>query len=190
MHTDLLDGKEWLIKNGYATPDKVAIFGGSYGGYATLVGLTFTPEAFCCGIDVVGPSNLVTLLQTVPPYWIPLKLQFDIRVGNLETEKELLEARSPFFKADKIIKPLLIAQGAHDPRVKQAESDQIVAAMCRNHKDVEYLLFPDEGHGFARPENNLKFIAAAEQFLGKYLGGRVVPPKPEEEWKGLLKGCP
>jgi dipeptidyl aminopeptidase/acylaminoacyl peptidase len=187
MHNDLLDGKEWLIRQGYADPHKVAIVGGSYGGYATLVGLAFTPEAFCCGIDIVGPSNLITLLQTLPPYWKPLRAIMDIRVGKLETEEEFLKSRSPLFKADQIKKPLLIAQGANDPRVKQAESDQIVAAMRQKQLPVEYLLFADEGHGFARPENRLKFYAAAEAFLAKYLGGRHEPASAEENWESLKR---
>ena len=170
MQNDLIDAKRWLIKQGYANPEKVAIYGGSYGGYATLVGLTFTPTEFCCGVDIVGPSNLVSLLQTIPPYWGPMKSQFDVRVGKLETEKEFLESKSPLFKANDIVRPLLIAQGANDPRVKQAESDQIVAIMRKNNKPVDYMLFQDEGHGFVRPENRLKFYAEAEQFLGKYLG--------------------
>ena len=169
MHTDLLDGKAWMIDQGYTDPRKVAIFGGSYGGYATLVGLAFTPDAFCCGVDIVGPSNLVTLLETVPPYWGPMKSIFTIRLGSLETDKAFLESISPLFKANQIIRPLLIAQGANDPRVKQAESDQIVEVMRKEGKPVEYLLFPDEGHGFKRPENKIKFISAAEEFLDKYL---------------------
>ncbi len=187
MHQDLLDGKEWVIKQGYADPQKVAIFGGSYGGYATLVGLTFTPEEFCCGVDIVGPSNLITLLQTLPSYWIPLKASMDLRIGKLETDQEFLKSRSPLFKADQIKKPLLIAQGANDPRVKQSESDQIVNAMRENKLSVEYLLFTDEGHGFARPENRLKFYAAAEAFLAKYLGGRHEPPSAEENWESLKR---
>ena len=187
MHTDLLDGKEWLLKKGYADPHKVAIFGGSYGGYATLVGLAFTPDAFCCGVDIVGPSNLMTLMQTIPPYWIPLKASMDLRVGKLETEPEFLKSCSPLFKADQIKKPLLIAQGANDPRVKQAESDQIVAAMRKNQLPVEYLLFADEGHGFVRPENRLKFYAAAEAFLAKYMGGRHELPTSEENWESLKR---
>ncbi len=172
MHTDLLDGKAWMIQEGFADPDKVAIYGGSYGGYATLVGLTFTPEEFCCGVDIVGPSNLITLLQTLPPYWNPAKAEMDLRVGNLDTDKDFLQGISPLFRAQNITKPLLIAQGAHDPRVKQAESDQIVEAMRQNGLPVEYMLFEDEGHGFARPENRLKFYAHAEAFLALYLGGR------------------
>ncbi len=187
MHNDLLDGKEWMIRQGYADPQKVAIYGGSYGGYATLVGLTFTPDAFCCGVDVVGPSNLITLLQTFPPYWKPLKASMDLRIGKLETEEDFLKSRSPLFKADQIKKPLLIGQGANDPRVKQAESDQIVAAMRDKKLPVDYLLFADEGHGFARPENRLKFYAAAEDFLSRYLGGRREPPTAGENWDSLKR---
>lgn len=187
MHTDLLDGKEWLVRQGYADPEKVAIYGGSYGGYATLVGLTFTPDEFCCGVDVVGPSNIITLLKTFPPYWMPLKAKSDLRIGKLETEEEFLKSRSPLFKADAIKKPLLIAQGANDPRVKQAESDQIVAAMREKKLPVDYLLFLDEGHGFSRPENRLKFNAATEAFFAKYLGGRHEAPLPEENWESLMR---
>ncbi|MBS4164464.1 Dipeptidyl aminopeptidase BIII [Candidatus Protochlamydia amoebophila] len=187
MHTDLLDAKQWMIDQGYVDPHKVAIYGGSYGGYATLVGLTFTPDEFCCGVDIVGPSNLVTLLQTLPPYWAPLKAKMELRLGNLDTDAEFLKACSPLFKVDQIKKPLLIAQGANDPRVKQSESDQIVKAMREKNLPVEYLLFPDEGHGFARPENRLKFAAAAEDFLVKYLGGRSEPASSAEDWKTLRK---
>lgn len=187
MHTDLLDGKKWMIEKGYADPGKVAIYGGSYGGYAALVGLAFTPDEFCCGVDIVGPSNLVTLLQTVPPYWGPVKVRMERRMGSLETEQEFLKSRSPLYKAEFIKKPLLIGQGANDPRVKQAESDQIVAAMRDNQLPVEYLLFSDEGHGFARPENRLKFFAAAEEFLSKYLGGACEPPTAEESWESLKR---
>lgn len=187
MHDDLIDGKSWAIQQGYADPNKVCIYGGSYGGYATLVGLTFTPNEFACGVDVVGPSNLVTLIKSIPPYWAPLKSVFDRRLGKVETEEEFLKSRSPLFKADQIKVPLLIAQGANDPRVKQAESDQIVAAMRKNGKPVEYVVFPDEGHGFARPENRLKFYAAAEEFLAKYLEGRAEPPSEAETWTTLRK---
>ena len=186
MHTDLLDGKAWAIANGYADPEKVAIMGGSYGGYATLAGLAFTPEEFVCGVDIVGPSNLMTLLQTIPPYWSTLVATFYKRMGRMD-EPEFLKSRSPLFSAGQITKPLLIAQGANDPRVKQAESDQIVDAMRERGLPVEYLVFPDEGHGFARPENNLKFTAAAENFLALYLGGRSEPPSPQESSDGLLR---
>ena len=172
MHTDLLDGKQWAIRQGYADPKRVAIMGGSYGGYATLAGLTFTPDEFVCGVDIVGPSNLNTLLASIPPYWEPIKAQLLKRMGDTE---EFLSERSPLFKADQITKPLLIAQGANDPRVKIAESDQIVEAMRKADKPVEYIVFPDEGHGFNRPENTLYFVAKAEAFLAKYLGGRAEP---------------
>lgn len=175
MHDDLLDAVEWLVQQEIADPAKVAIMGGSYGGYATLVGLTFTPEVFAVGVDIVGPSNLITLMQSIPPYWEPLKAQFYHRVGNLETEAEFLKSRSPLFFCDQIQKPLLIGQGANDPRVKQAESDQIAEAMRSSGKPVEYVLYTDEGHGFARPENRLHFYATAEEFLAKYLGGRCEP---------------
>jgi len=187
MHDDLIDGKNWAVQQGYADPKKICIYGGSYGGYATLVGVTFTPDDFTCGVDIVGPSNIVTLIASIPPYWAPLKAVFDKRVGHIEKDKEFLESRSPLFKAGQIKVPLLIAQGANDPRVKQAESDQIVAAMRKNNKPVEYIVFPDEGHGFARPENRLKFYAAAEAFLGKYLSGRVEPPSDGEQWAALKK---
>jgi len=180
MHTDLLDGKNWVVAQGSADPKKICIMGGSYGGYATLVGVTFTPDAFSCGVDIVGPSNLVTLIHSIPPYWIPVKAIFDKRLGKVETEEEFLKSRSPLFRAGDIQVPLLIGQGANDPRVNQKESDQIVAAMRKNNKAVEYIVFPDEGHGFARPENRMAFFAAAEQFLAKYLGGRAELPSDAE----------
>ena len=187
MHQDLLDGKEWAISHHYADPSRIAIFGGSYGGYATLVALTFTPEAFTCGIDVVGPSNLITLLQSIPPYWSTVMSQFIQRVGDPQTEQEKLIACSPLFKASSITKPLLIAQGANDPRVKQAESDQIVSVMRSNKLAVDYLLFPDEGHGFARPQNRLRFIAAMEAFLAKHMGSLCEAPSDEESWVAFEK---
>jgi len=175
MHQDLLDAVDWAAAQGIADRDKVAILGGSYGGYATLAGLAFTPEAFACGVDIVGPSNLETLLETIPPYWEPVKRQFHDRMGNPETPegKKLLQERSPIHKASAIRRPLLIGQGANDPRVKQAESDQIVAAMQGHNIPVTYVLFPDEGHGFHRPENNIAFNAIAENFLAECLGGRA-----------------
>ncbi|MEG4634528.1 S9 family peptidase [Microcoleus sp. AR_TQ3_B6] len=175
MHDDLLDGVNWLVETGISQPDKIAIMGGSYGGYAALVGLTFSPDVFACAVDIVGPSNLITLLQSIPPYWEPLKANMYHRVGNLETEPEFLKSISPLFFVDRIQKPLLIAQGANDPRVKEAESEQIVNAMKQAGKPVEYVLYTDEGHGFARPENRLHFYAIAEEFLAKYLGGRFEP---------------
>lgn len=172
MHNDLVDAVHWAVEQGIADPKKVAIYGGSYGGYAALVGATFTPDLFCCAVDIVGPSNLLTLIRTIPPYWATFLATFHKRVGNPETEEEFLKSRSPLFKADQIKIPMLIAQGANDPRVKQAESEQIVAAMKSKGIDYEYVLFPDEGHGFAKPENRLKFYAAAEKFLAQHLGGR------------------
>ena len=171
MHDDLIDACKWAVKEGYADEKRIAIFGGSYGGYAALVGATFTPEFFRCAVDIVGPSNLVTLLKSIPPYWAPMKKTFALRVGDVDKEEAFLKSRSPLFKVDRIKIPLLIAQGANDPRVKQAESEQIVAAMRKAGKEVEYVLFADEGHGFARPENRLKFYAAAEKFLARHLGG-------------------
>jgi dipeptidyl aminopeptidase/acylaminoacyl peptidase len=172
MHNDLVDGVHWAIDQGIADPKKVAIYGGSYGGFAALVGATFTPDLFCCAVDIVGPSNLITFIRTIPPYWAPLVQVFHQRVGNPDTEEEFLKARSPLFKVDQIKIPMLIAQGANDPRVKQAESEQIVEAMKNKGIDFEYMLFPDEGHGFAKPENRLRFYATAEKFLAKHLGGR------------------
>jgi dipeptidyl aminopeptidase/acylaminoacyl peptidase len=172
MHDDLVDAIGWAVENGIADPQRVAIYGGSYGGYAALVGATFTPDLFRCAVDFVGPSNLITLIRSIPPYWKTLVAVFHERVGNPETEKEFLESRSPLFRVGQIKIPMLIAQGANDPRVKRAESEQIVAAMEEKGIDHEYLLFPDEGHGFAKPENRLKFYAAAERFLAKHLGGR------------------
>ncbi|HEV3145423.1 MAG TPA: S9 family peptidase [Gemmataceae bacterium] len=177
MHDDLIDAVDWAIKEKIALPDKVAIFGGSYGGYATLVGMTFTPEKFACGVDIVGPSNLVTLLNTIPPYWAPAIQLFKDRVGDHTTTegKKFLAERSPLTYVAKIRRPLLIGQGANDPRVKQAESDQIVKAMQEHKIPVTYVLFPDEGHGFHRPENALAFNAVAEAFLAQHLGGRYEP---------------
>jgi dipeptidyl aminopeptidase/acylaminoacyl peptidase len=172
MHNDLVDAVHWAIDRGIADPKKVAIYGGSYGGYAALAGATFTPDLFCCAVDIVGPSNLITLIKTIPPYWSTFLATFHKRVGNPDTEEEFLKSRSPLFKADQIKIPMLIAQGANDPRVKQAESEQIVEAMKNNGVDYEYMLFPDEGHGFAKPENRIKFYAAAEKFLAQHLGGR------------------
>ena len=177
MHDDLIDVVDWAVKGGVTSVDKVAIMGGSYGGYATLAGLTFTPDTFACGVDIVGPSNLETLLKTIPPYWEAGKVQFYKRMGDPTTAEgvALLKARSPLYKADAIRKPLLIGQGANDPRVNQAESQQIVDAMKAKGIPVTYVLFPDEGHGFARPENNIAFNAVTENFLAKCLGGRAEP---------------
>jgi dipeptidyl aminopeptidase/acylaminoacyl peptidase len=176
-HDDLVDAVGWAVAQKIAEKDKVAIFGGSYGGYATLVGLTFTPDTFACGVDIVGPSNLVTLLQSIPPYWESEIEQFTKRIGDHRTEdgKKFLASRSPLTFADRIKKPLLIGQGANDPRVKQAESDQIVKKMADKGIPVTYVVYPDEGHGFARPENRTSFNAVADVFLAQCLGGPYEP---------------
>jgi len=178
MHDDLIDAVDWAVKSGITTKDNVAIYGGSYGGYATLVGMTFTPDIFACGVDIVGPSNLVTLIESFPAYWQPfLEATWYKRVGDPRTEegrKDLL-ARSPLTKVDQIRKPLLIAQGANDPRVTKLESDQLAAAMKERNIPVTYVLYPDEGHGFAEPENRISFYAVSEAFLSKCLGGRFEP---------------
>ncbi|HOU41361.1 MAG TPA: S9 family peptidase, partial [Promineifilum sp.] len=174
---DQQDGVQWAIAQGIADPARVAVMGGSFGGFSTLAGLTFYPEVFACRVDIVGPSNLITLLETIPPYWQPMIELFTTRVGDHRTEagRALLRAHSPLTYVDRIVRPLLIAQGANDPRVKQAESDQIVSAMQARGIPVAYALYPDEGHGFARPENNLSFAALAEAFLARCLGGRAEP---------------
>jgi dipeptidyl aminopeptidase/acylaminoacyl peptidase len=172
MHDDLVDAVGYIVDQGWADRSRVAIYGGSYGGYAALVGAAFTPDVFCCAVDIVGPSNLKTLLETIPPYWAPMIAQLYRRVGNPATDEEFLWSRSPLSRARDITIPLLIAQGANDPRVKQAESEQIVAALTEAGIDHEYMLFPDEGHGFAKPQNRIKFYTTAERFLAKYLGGR------------------
>ncbi|MGQ9597599.1 MAG: alpha/beta hydrolase family protein [Thermoproteota archaeon] len=177
MHDDLIDAVDWTIQAGIADPHRIAIMGGSYGGYATLVGMTFTPEKFTCGVDIVGPSNLVTLLETIPPYWEPEIALFVTRVGDYKSEegRAFLTSRSPLTYAHRICRPLLIGQGANDPRVKKTESDQIVRAMKEKNIPVTYVVYSDEGHGFARPENRLSFNAVAEAFLARYLGGRCEP---------------
>jgi len=185
MHDDLIDAVKWSIKKGFADKNKIAIMGGSYGGYATLVGATFTPDVFCCGVDIVGPSNIMTLIKSIPPYWAPLLSVFKHRLGDWEKNPEYIKSISPLFKVDKIKIPLLIGQGKNDPRVKVQEALQIVDAMKKNGKEVVYIEFPDEGHGFARPENRKAFNAAVEKFLADQLGGRSEPPSPEE--KNLLK---
>jgi len=182
MHDDLIDAVNWTVKQGIADPKKIAIFGGSYGGYAALAGVTFTPEVFACAVDIVGPSNLRTLVSSFPPYWRPMRAVWDVRMGNIDDPKdaELIKSASPLFRADKIVRPLLIGQGANDPRVTQAESEQIVSAIDKNGGKVTYILYPDEGHGFARPENRIDFNARAEAFLANCLGGRVEPMTGEK----------
>ncbi|MFV9873911.1 MAG: prolyl oligopeptidase family serine peptidase [Rickettsia conorii subsp. raoultii] len=175
MHTDLIDGVNWAIKNNIVDSDKVCIMGGSYGGYATLVGLTMTPDVFACGVDVVGMSNLLTHVQSKAPYMTPLLSIYKTRIGpwDTEEEKEFLRQRSPINFVDNIKKPLFIAQGVHDVRVVQAESEQIVNSMQTKHIPVVYALYKDEGHGFAKPGNRISYYALAEQFLAKILKGRT-----------------
>jgi dienelactone hydrolase len=178
MQDDLTDAVEHVIAQGWVDRARVGIYGGSYGGYAVLAGAAFTPDLYRCGVDIVGPSNLVTLIESFPPYWAPiLELSWYPRVGDprKEVDRKDLLARSPITRVDAIRKPLLIGQGANDPRVTQKESDQIVAAMKAKSIPVTYVLYPDEGHGFARPENRISFFAISEGFLSKCLGGRYQP---------------
>ncbi len=179
MQSDLTDGVKWTVDQGIADPKRVAIFGGSYGGYAALAGAAFTPDLYRCSIDECGPSNLFTLLASIPPYWAVMRSIFDTRVGNPDNpkDKELLTAASPLFSADKIKVPMLIGQGANDPRVKQAEAEQIVGAIAKHRGNAVYALYTDEGHGFVRPENRLDFTARMEKFLADNLGGRYEPMK-------------
>lgn len=170
MQDDITDGVEWLIAQGIADPERVAIYGGSYGGYATLAGMTFTPHLYACGVDYVGVSNLFTFMKTIPPYWKPyLEMMYEM-VGNPDTDRELLEATSPVFHVDKIKAPLFIAQGAKDPRVNKAESDQIVDALKVSGIEVPYMVKDNEGHGFSNEENRFAFYLAMEEFLGRHLG--------------------
>jgi len=172
MQNDLTDAVNWAVDKGIADSKRIAIFGASYGGYAALAGAAFTPDLFVCAVDAFGPSNLVSFLNSVPPYWRPMKNMFRVRVGDLEKEEDMLKERSPLFSADNIKIPMLIVQGANDVRVKKEESEQIVEALKKKGIDVRYLLFPDEGHGFMKPENRLKFYSIAEDFLKLYLQKR------------------
>ena len=187
MHDDLIDAVNWAVEQGIAERDKVAIMGGSYGGYATLVGLTFTPDVFACGVDIVGPSSLVTLMENVPDYWAPFMPVMKIRVGDVDTDegKAALLKCSPLSIVDKIERPLLIGQGANDPRVTQLEADQIVEAMTAKKIPVTYVLYPDEGHGFSGEQNRMSFNAVTEAFLAKHLGGRFEPIGDDFEGSSL-----
>ena len=174
MQHDLTDGVQFLIDEGIADPDRVGIFGGSYGGYATLAGLTFTPEVYAAGASYVGPSNLLTLLKSIPPYWATFKKRLNERVGDPDDpqDRKRLKRQSPFFHADRIDDPLLVIQGANDPRVKKQESDQIVVAARENDVSTQYLVAPEEGHGFRKEDNRLAVAAQLERFFGEHLGGR------------------
>ncbi len=182
MQHDISDGVKYLINEGIADPDRIGIFGGSYGGYATLAGLAFTPELYAGGVSYVGPSNLITLLKSIPPYWAPIKKIFDVRLGNPDDpeDRERLIEQSPLFSAEQITAPLLVVQGANDPRVKKAESEQIVVAVRDLGRDVEYMLAEDEGHGFAGAENRLALAVAMERFFAEHLAGRYQEGMPEE----------
>jgi dipeptidyl aminopeptidase/acylaminoacyl peptidase len=169
MQDDLTDAVRFVVDQGFADPNRVCIYGGSYGGYAALCGATFTPDLFTCAIAIVGPSNLKTFIETIPPYWVPQIAMMHNRVGNPETDEEFLWSRSPLSKVDDIKIPMLIAHGANDPRVKLAETEQIVDAMKAKGIDHELMIFEDEGHGFVKPENNIKFYSAAERFLAEHL---------------------
>ncbi len=179
MQDDVTDATKWLIEEGIADPERIAIYGGSYGGFAVLSGITREPDLYACGVDIFGPSNLIAWLNTMPPYWEPIKPMMFKRIGHPEEDAEMLKERSPLSHIDKIKAPLYIVQGANDPRVPVAESIQIRDALKEAGKTVEYMEFPDEGHGFARPENRLKFFAAAEKFLADHLGGRFEPEKEQ-----------
>ena len=171
MQDDITDGVQWLIKEGIADPKRVAIYGGSYGGYATLAGVTLTPDLYAAAVDYVGVSNMFTFMKTIPPYWEPMRDMFYEMVGNPEKDKDFLQAVSPIFLAGKIKSPLFVAQGANDPRVNKAESEQIVEALKRRGVAVEYMLKEDEGHGFRNQENQFEFYEAMERFLAKHLQG-------------------
>lgn len=175
MQHDLTDAVRWAVGKGIADPRRVGIMGSSYGGYATLAGLAFTPELYACGVDVVGPSNMTTLMQSIPPYWAPVKRRWILRLGDVESDSVFAQRISPLYHADAIRAPLLIGHGANDPRVKLVESERIVTALRLRGLPVTFVVYPDEGHGFGRPQNNLDFYGRAEEFLAKYLGGRSEP---------------
>ncbi|KAK0415114.1 hypothetical protein QR680_011778 [Steinernema hermaphroditum] len=178
MQYDLLDGVEFAIRHGIADRRQIAVMGGSYGGYATLVAMSFTPEVFACGVDIVGPSNLITLLETMPPYWMGMYNEMVKSLGadkDDDAGRQSLRSRSPLYYASQVKRPLLVLHGANDPRVKQAESDQFVDELKKNHIPVTYVLFGDEGHGFSKPQNTLAFAGFVENFLGKCLNGASEP---------------
>jgi len=170
MQDDVTDGTQWLVDQGIADPARIAIYGGSYGGYATLAGLAFTPDLYAAGIAYVGVSNLLTFMKAIPPYWKPMLAMLQEMVGDMEKDEAMLRAASPVFSADKITAPLLIAQGAKDPRVVKSESDQMVEAMRKRGVEVEYLVKDNEGHGFRNEENRFEFYESMERFLAKHIG--------------------
>ena len=169
MQDDITDGVQWLISQGIADPKRIAIYGGSYGGYATLAGVTFTPDLYTCAVDYVGVSNLFTLFETLPPYWEQGRQMMYEMIGNPEKDKALLEEVSPIFHIDNIKVPLFVAQGANDPRVKKEHSDQIVNALKQKNIAVEYMVKDNEGHGFHNEENRFDFYRAMERFFAEHL---------------------
>jgi dipeptidyl aminopeptidase/acylaminoacyl peptidase len=177
MHDDLIDGLDWVIAQGFADPDRVGFYGGSYGGYSALMAATRTPERFTCIVDMFGVSNLITFMATIPPYWTPGFSIWKQRLGDPDTEagRAFLADRSPLNHLEHATKPILIAQGMQDVRVVAAESEQMVKALTGRSVPVTYVVFSDEGHGFVRPANRLAFAAVAEAFLAKHLGGRIQP---------------
>ena len=179
MQNDVTDGVEWLIDQGISDPDRIGIFGASYGGYVVLAGLAFTPDLYACGVDYVGVSSLFTILETIPPYWEPMREMMYEMMGDPEKDQDMMRAVSPVFHADKIKSPLMIAQGANDPRVKISESDQIVAALKERGIEVPYMVKDNEGHGFRNEENRFEVYRAMEQFFGEHLKGRVEPDQPD-----------
>ena len=181
MQNDITDGVRWLISQGIADSTRIAIYGGSYGGYATLAGLTYTPDLYACGVDYVGVSNLFTFLQTIPPYWKPMLDMMYEMVGDPQKDSTMLAAYSPALNADKIKAPLLVVQGANDPRVNKAESDQMVAALRARGVDVDYMVKDNEGHGFHNEENRFAFYRTMERFLAKHLKGEQIDAVIEEE---------
>ena len=187
MQNDITDAVKWAIDKGIADPKRIGIFGGSYGGYATLVGITSTPELYACAVEEVGPSNVRSLLESFPEYWKPVKARWIRRIGDVEKDDELNQRISPLFHVDKIRVPLLIGHGSNDPRVKLSESEEIVKAMRAKNLDVTFVVYPDEGHGFQRPENNFDFYGRAEEFFGKCLGGKVEPWKKIEGSTATLR---
>ena len=182
---DITDGTRWLIEEGIADPERIAIYGGSYGGYATLMGLVREPDLYACGVDYVGVANLFTLLESIPPYWELEREKMYLTIGNPETEAELFREISPVFHAEKIKVPLFIAQGANDPRVKKAESDQMVEALRQHGVEVPYMVKDNEGHGFANQENRFEFYRAMEAFLGECLSLEGVSPESLEVLESL-----
>jgi dipeptidyl aminopeptidase/acylaminoacyl peptidase len=177
MHDDLIEAVDWAVARGIADEKRIAIYGGSYGGYSALVAATFTPEKFACAIDLFGISNLITFMETIPDYWKPWQTIWKTRMGDYTTDagRKFLQERSPLNRVDRIVRPLLIGQGGNDVRVKASESEQIVTAMQARNIPVTYVYYSDEGHGFRRPENRRSFTAVAELFLAKHLGGRIEP---------------